>query len=143
MPEGDAALPGGGGVPELASAEVLYVATTPRDLPLERLALSGLAFRARATLAVSVGGILLAPVGERPVFIPVSAIDLLTAATWAIDRGVETDGLLVLGWHLDIPGHTPVDSYFRITDPSDRRRISDAIHSIAPGAIRPTTESEA
>jgi hypothetical protein len=142
MPETAADVPGDE-APELASADVLYVATTPRDLPLERLAISGLAFRARATLAVSTGGVLLTPVGERAVFIPVPAIELLAAATWAIDRGVETDGLLLLGWRLDAPSGTPVDSYFRITDPGDRRRITDAIHSIAAGAIRPTTESEA
>lgn len=130
----------------LATASVLYVATTPREIPLERLAISGLAFRARATLTVATDGVTIAPSGETPVFVPAAAIERVTEATWAIDRGVETGGLLLVGWRLnstDAPVH--VDSYFRITDPADRVRIVDALRSIIPGASRPdlSTESEA
>ncbi len=85
----------------LESAGVLYVATTPRDAPLERLAIPSLAFRARATLTVTDAGAIVAPNGENSVFIPVSAIERVTWATWAIDRAVETGGLLLIGWRLD------------------------------------------
>jgi hypothetical protein len=136
--------------PEITASDAFYVATTPRDLPLERLALPGLGFRARARLSVTGDGVVLAPAGEKPVFIPARAIQVLTRATWAIDRSVETDGLLLLGWRLrgtegnddPTPG-TDADSYFRIVDPADRRRITDAIRSIAPWAATETTESEA
>lgn len=138
---------------ELASVPVLYVATTPRDQPLERLAVRGLGFRAQGTLVVADDGVWMLLDGGTEVFVPVAAIDLLARATWTIDRVVETDGLLVLGWRLAAVGDArtagtdgaAADSYFRIVDPADRARVIDAIHSIAPGATRPagTTESEA
>lgn len=86
---------------QLESADGFYVATTPRDAPLERLAISSLAFRARATLTVTDAGVVVAPNGETPVFIPTAAIERVTEATWAIDRAVETGGLLLLGWQLN------------------------------------------
>ncbi|HYI33733.1 MAG TPA: hypothetical protein VEX88_09750 [Glaciibacter sp.] len=137
---------------ELASVPALYVATTPRDLPLERLAIRGLGFRARAELTVTDAGLWMLLAGENGVFIPAGAIDLLAPATWTIDRVVETDGLLVLGWRLAGPeggagaaSSPDVDSYFRIVDPADRRRITEAIRSIAPQAENPAgiPESEA
>ncbi len=136
---------------ELASAPVFYVSTTPRDLPLERLAIRGLGFRARAELTVTESGVSLALIGEDAVFIPTQAIELLTPATWTIDRVVETDGLLLLGWRLSQPetagalepeAGLSVDSYFRINDPRDRDRISEAIRSIAAGAVSPTERDE-
>ncbi|MGO4103263.1 hypothetical protein AB4Y63_04875 [Leifsonia sp. YAF41] len=170
----DAGLFGGYEAPaastELESSTALYVATTPRDAPLERLAIRGLAFRARATLTVTDAGVIVAPNGEAPVFIPVSALERVTEATWAIDRAVETGGLLLIGWKLNAPETsatasspaaglstapsttapsttvtTSVDSYFRITDPADRVRIVAALRTIAPEATGPdlSTESEA
>jgi len=137
----------------LASAKTLYVATTPRDAPLERLAIRGLGFRARAELTVTGDGIRIAIAGADPVFVPAAAIELLTPATWAIDRVVESGGLVRLGWRLNprgvatdaapvpVPG-LAVDSYFRIIDPDDRDRIDDAIRSIAAGAAGPTARDE-
>jgi len=146
----DAALTGGYPTPrvldrELASAAALYVATTPRDQPLERLAIPGLGFRARGGVSVTPQGVLLELAGSPALFIPAEAVDLVTDATWAIDRAVEPGGLLLLGWRL-APGDsaedagTPasVDSYFRFSDPADRTAISAAIHSIAPDAAAAT-----
>lgn len=144
----DAALEAGYPAPatedtRIASARSLYVATTPRGNPLERLAIRGLGFRARAQLTVSTSGVSLALAGEDPVFIPADVIDVLTPATWTIDRVVEPDGLLLLGWRLKPSGPDlaqkdefgiAVDSYFRVIDPFDRGRIVDAIRSIAGGA---------
>lgn len=133
---------------ELASVPAFYVATTPRDLPLERLLIRGLGFRARAKLTVAESGILLAPAGEDAVFIPAKAIELLTRATWAIDRVVEPDGLLLLGWRLSASNTAnqsntaeakSIDSYFRIPDPADFDVVNEAIRAIAPWAIAPRT----
>ncbi|MFC5931460.1 hypothetical protein D6T64_06725 [Cryobacterium melibiosiphilum] len=129
----------------LVSVSCLYVATTPRDRPLERLAIPGLGFRARADIAVTDAGVWLSPRGETPVYIPAEAITLLGPATVAIDRVVEKDGLLRLGWHL-VGSATPVNSYFRITDVGDRRRLTAAIRSLSAATITSTTpdhESEA
>lgn len=144
----DAALAAGhpqpaGEATPLAGARVNYVATTPRERPLERLAIRGLGFRARGALTVTEAGVRLDLPGEEPVFIPAEAIELVAPATVAIDRVVETDGLLRLGWRLhgaDAP--VSVDSYFRIPDSFDRDRITDAIRSIAVGAAGPTARDE-
>lgn len=144
----------------LATARVNYVATTPRERPLERLAIRGLGFRARGELTVTGAGVDLVLPGEEAVFIPAEAIELVGPATWAIDRAVETDGLLLLGWRLhgadagsttdagsatdDLAdtGLVSVDSYFRIPDSFDRDHITDAIRSIAAGAVGPTARDE-
>ncbi|WP_051973059.1 hypothetical protein [Cryobacterium sp. MLB-32] len=128
----------------VAVARGYYVATTPRDTPLERLFIPGLGFRARAEITATDAGVTLDLTGSNSVFVPYAAIDILTPATWAIDRVVETDGLMLLGWQLPPaaatltspaePGRS-VDSYFRIIDPSERVRLVDAIRSIAAGAI--------
>ena len=135
----------------LAAARGYYVATTPRDTPLERLFIPGLGFRARAEITVTEAGVTLDLTGSKPVFVPVSAIATLTPATWAIDRVVETDGLVLLGWQLPpvFPGQNApaepgrsVDSYFRIIDPSERVRLVDAIRSIAAGATGSAARDE-
>ncbi|MBG6214870.1 MAG: hypothetical protein LH475_14295 [Cryobacterium sp.] len=125
----------------LAVAEAYYVATTPRDAPLERLAIPGLGFRARAALTVTGSGVTLDLDGNQPVFVPASAIDAVGAAQVAIDRAVETDGLVRLSWRLNSSEGTgaaddtwdrrAVDSFFRIIDPNDRARLVDSIRTIA------------
>ncbi|MBC7442186.1 MAG: hypothetical protein H7311_06655 [Ramlibacter sp.] len=144
----DSALPAGYPLPvdagaELAAVAVFYVATTLRGRPLERLNIRGLGFRARARLAVTETGLMLVLTGEDTVFIPADAIQVLEDATYAIDRVVEPDGLLLLGWRLAGPGATQVvDSYFRVLDPSDRVRLNDAIRTIAADALRPAARDE-
>lgn len=128
----------------LASAAALYVATTPRDQPLERLAITGLGFRARGGVTVTTAGVLLELAGSPALFIPMDAVEGVADATWAIDRAVEPGGLMLIGWRLapatttatttaTAPQDTPasVDSYFRFSDPADRRSIGEAIRSLA------------
>ena len=156
----DATLPAGYPEPadrgrELASAAALYVATTPRDAPLERLNIPGLGFRARGGVTVTEQGVLLELAGSPALFIPADAVQLVADATVAIDRVVEPGGLLLLGWRLSGTGpdasgpdstgpETPtgVDSYFRFSDPVDRRAINEAIRSITaePGKTEFGTE---
>ena len=105
----DAALPAGYPQPadrgrELASAAALYVATTGRDAPLERLNIPGLGFRARGGVTVTEQGVLLELAGSPALFIPADAVQLVTDATVAIDRVVEPGGLLLLGWRLNTTG---------------------------------------
>jgi hypothetical protein len=136
---------------QLASAATLYVATTPRDQPLERLAIPGLGFRARGGVTVTDQGVLLELAGSPARFIPTDAVELVADATWAIDRAVEPGGLFLLGWRLapsssasaststpgsaSTPAVTPtsVDSYFRFSDPADRTAIREAIRSLTAG----------
>jgi hypothetical protein len=97
----------------------LYVATTHRDRPLDRIAVRPLGFRARATVTVTGRGVALELAGSQPVFLPVSLIDGVGRATWTIDRVVERDGLVMIAWH-DGAG-TSCDTYLRLqgSDPGD------------------------
>lgn len=141
--------PAGGGypLPETSAApgvvaDVLYVATTKAGEQLERLALPGLSFRGTAALSVASDGVTIRVAGEEPVFVPAGALTDVGAASYTIDRAVERDGLLRLGWTTS--GGAPADSYFRVTDPAGPGPVSAAIQDI----IRPaqpaggTTESE-
>ncbi|MGO4534243.1 PH-like domain-containing protein [Leifsonia sp. 2MCAF36] len=118
-----------------AEADVLYVATTKAGQHLERLALPGLAFRGAATVSVRPEGVTLAVTGESPVFVPSAVVSGVGAASVAIDRAVERDGLLRLGWTTS--GGTAADSYFRVVDPAGRAQLAAAIETIVPRADAP------
>lgn len=94
--------------------DLLYVATTRAEQPLERITIGGLGFRARTVLTVAESGIRLDLAGADPVFLP--RADLLGAgrATWTIDKAVGTDGLVALTWRL---GDAELDTYLRSADP--------------------------
>jgi len=107
-----------------------YVATTVAGEPLNRIAVRGLGYRARASVTVAEAGIVLALRGENEAFIPTASLREVTRATWTIDRVVEEGGLVLVAWTLgESPQGTPVDSYFRLPDSEP---ILDAIALIFP-----------
>jgi hypothetical protein len=110
--------------------ETLYVATTVHDKPLERLVMPGLGFRGRAAVTVAADGLTLAITGARPIFIRASALQGIGLATWAIDRVVETDGLVWIAWTTS--GGASVDSYLRVLDPTERASLIGAVKDILP-----------
>lgn len=121
-------------IPDQVSAARLvvdgwYVATTYANQPLERIAVRGLGFRSRATVAVHPEGIVLDRRGSEPAHIPTADLRSSGRATWAIDRVVERDGLVVIGWML---GSTPVDSYFRLPNPTDAAQLVSAVTALLP-----------
>jgi hypothetical protein len=139
--------PAGGGYPApaaasatTASTDVLYVATTKAGEPLERLALPGLAYRGTGTVEVSADGVQLRVTGEQPVFIPAGALSSVGAATVTIDRVVERDGLLRLGWTTS--GGAAADSYFRVVDPAGHGRLTAAVEDIIPAGSTPGDSTE-
>lgn len=139
--------PAGGGYPEpetasaaTASSDVFYVATTKAGEPLERLALSGLAYRGRGAVEVSADGVRLRVTGEQPVFVPAAALTGVGAATVTIDRAVERDGLLRLGWTTS--GGAAADSYFRVVDPAGRAQLTAAVDDIIPAGSTPGDSTE-
>lgn len=125
------------GVPEHADVisrhQVLYVSTTRHDEPLERLAISPLAYRARGEVVVTDRGAALCLDGSPTVFIASGSFVTIDRASVTIDRVVEPGGLVRLAWNLD--DSTIVDSYLRATggDPenliSDLQRITPAHNS--------------
>lgn len=106
--------------------DLLYVATTRADAPLERIAVKGLGFRARAVLTVSSDGVMLDLAGGEPGFIPTAALRGVGRATWTIDRAVSNDGLVFVRWERD---RSSLDSYFRSADPG---ALVAAIHQLIP-----------
>ncbi len=139
--------PAGGGYPApesattvIASSEVLYVATTTAGEPLERLALPGLSYRGRGMVEVSSDGVQLRVTGEQPVFIPAASLAGVGASTVAIDRVVERDGLVRLGWTTS--GGAAADSYFRVVDPAGRGRLTAAVEDIIPAGSTPGDSTE-
>lgn len=109
---------------ELFAGEVFYVATTVAGEPLNRIAVAGLGFRARASVAVFEHGLVLSIAGEPDAFIPARDLRGVERATWTIDRVVETGGLVLIAWTL---GTTEVDSYLRVASPTDPTPLIDAI----------------
>ncbi|MRG58548.1 hypothetical protein GE115_01460 [Agromyces sp. CFH 90414] len=132
----------------VVSAEVLYVATTPVGRPLERLAVQGLAFRGSGHVEVHPEGVVLRIAGEQPSFFPAARLVGAGTASFAIDRGVEPEGLVAITWIVDesepaeLPTH--VDSTLRARYPGDAGRIIAAVTDIAAAHItlRPDAESE-
>jgi len=118
----------------IATFDALYVATTVAGDPLNRIAVRGLGFRARASVTVAESGIVLSLQGERDVFIPVTGLRAVTRATWTIDRVVERGGLVMVAWTL---GTDDVDSYLRL---EQSQQLIDAVLSIIG---TPTTEGGA
>lgn len=117
---------------ELFTAEAFYVATTMADDELNRVAVAGLGFRARATVTVTEAGVILSLAGEPETFIARAALRAIDRATYTIDRVVEKGGLVRLTWSL---GETPVDSYLRLTDPADALALIDAVDPLLPTPI--------
>jgi hypothetical protein len=109
----------------------LLVATTFASRPLDRVVADGLGFRARATLAVTPGGVLVDRAGGAPFLVPADA--RAGTASWALDKGVERDGLAVLPWALiDADGAAvPVESAFRLP-PDDQAALLAALRSTTP-----------
>jgi hypothetical protein len=122
-----------GGLPDDAVVHAvfacLYVATTAHDAPLERLAVKGLAFRAKAVVSVADAGVARDLQGEHPVLLPADALVDVTQSTVAIDRVVEKDGLTRITWR--IAPDRLVDTYLRPQDAS-ARALADAVRAILP-----------
>ncbi len=114
--------------PASSTRELFYVSTTLRDQPLERVAVAGLGMRSRADLAVHPEGVVLALRGADPLFIPTQAIDGIGRSTVTIDRVVERDGLVRIGWRL---GETPVDTYLRAGTRPETEATVDALGVVA------------
>ena len=103
----------------------LYVSTTLDGQPLNRVAVRGLGFRARATFAVTDVGVILALPGNN-VFIPRADIREVSRAQYTIDRVVEAGGLVLLAWTL---GDAKLDSYLRVAETDE---LVSALEAIAP-----------
>jgi hypothetical protein len=115
----------------LLSEDMLYVATTRADAPLDRIAVAGLGFRARAVVTVAEAGIQLELAGQDAVFLPTGSLASVGRATWTIDRAVSNDGLVFVRWSQsgDEDHVSSFDSYFRSHDPA---ALVEAVQKLIP-----------
>ncbi|MWB97026.1 hypothetical protein [Agromyces seonyuensis] len=124
--------------------EVLYVATTPAEDPIERLAISGLAFRGTARVRVEEAGVELRVAGEAAIWLPADRIVGAERQSWTIDRGVEAGGLVAITWLAERTGGEPLadgenagpallTSSLRAREERDASRLIDAVEAIASG----------
>jgi hypothetical protein len=111
---------------------VLHVATTTAQNPMDRVWASPLAYRAKTRLDVHRGGIVLTLRGEGDMGIPVDSITGYGRGTWTIDKAVDPEGLIVVTWR---QGSHELDSYFRSVD-QPAEAVLEAIEAIHP----PTTK---
>jgi len=113
----------------VATFEALYVATTKRDTPLERIAAPGLGMRSRATVTVADAGLAVDLTGQPRFVLSPEQIVAVGQSNVAIDRVVEKGGLTRLTWRTDVG--SIVDTYFRPQDAS-ARALADAVSGILP-----------
>jgi hypothetical protein len=109
--------------------DLFYVATSKAENPLDRVVVRGLGFRGRAVVEVHPEGVVLDIAGATPILLERATLRDVGRATWTIDRVVETDGLIRIGWRL---GDADVDTYLR--DSGDPREVIDAIETLVPDA---------
>ena len=122
---------------------VFYVATTPTEVPLQRLNLPGLGFRAKAKIQILSDVIEIAPAGEVPTRIAAASFLGIRSARVAIDRVVEKDGLTAIDWvatNTVTHERSLVTSYFRI--PNIRLREGFEANLEAFGAAHIATVKE-
>lgn len=123
-----------------ASSSGFYVATTRHDDPLERLAIARLGFRSRVDVTVTDRGVALDLVGQPRITLGTDRLISAELATVAIDRVVESGGLVCLTWLADRTdgAREQVDSYLRPQDGS-ARALADAIAATIPTSSLPIT----
>jgi hypothetical protein len=88
-----------------------YVATTTTADPLERITAHGLGMRGSCVVNVFENGMVIDRKGETSIALEKSEIHSLGLASAAIDRVVETDGLISIEWSRD--GHN-LSTYLRV-----------------------------
>lgn len=114
---------------------VMYLATTSADAALDRRAIRGLGYRGRAELTVFDAGVRFAVAGEAPVDIPAASMTAVGTASWTIDRGVGSDGLIALRWRPETDSPLEVESTARALSTDDHIGVLAALRSI----YEPTT----
>ncbi|ROQ41035.1 hypothetical protein EDF46_0402 [Frondihabitans sp. PhB188] len=119
-----------------AVSDLFYVATTKAADRLDRIVVGGLGFRGRAIVSVHSQGVVLDIAGSEALLIAAADLRDVGRSTWTIDRVVETDGLIRLGWRL---GDLDVDTYLRSDEPDE---LLAAIRTMLAAQATDTTQEK-
>lgn len=111
----------------IAQAKAFYVATTFAESLLERIAAYGLGPRGNAQVLVFSEGLLIVRTGERPLAIDRASISSVSLGQVAIDKVVETDGLIQVNWSQD---SVKLSTHLRVVDEKSRKEILQAANSL-------------
>ena len=129
--------PAGSRGARVLSIECLYVATTPHDQPLERLAIPGLAYRAKASVSIETTGVLIEPRGEHPTLIDRSRLRGVRSANATIDRSAGRASLTAIDWQA--ANGDEITSFLRIPSRLDRTLFVEAASELLNPRISSTT----
>lgn len=119
----------------LEQAKAFYVATTRDSNHLERINAYGLGARGFCQVFVFTEGMLIVRNGERPLAVASSNIEAVELTQVAIDKAVESNGLISVSWLHD---GAILATQLRIVDQNDRAKISKALTEI----VRSNTKRE-
>jgi hypothetical protein len=111
----------------LISAKAFYVATTYAENVLERIAAYGLGARGNAQVFVFTEGLLVVRDGERSLAIDKANILSVDFGQVAIDKVVETDGLVQITW---LQEETKLITHLRVKEIELRNKIYSEISGI-------------
>jgi hypothetical protein len=117
----------------VAIADAFYVATTFANNFLERIAAHGLGARGFSQIQVFAEGVLVSRIGERDLAIVRDDLISVSYSQVAIDKAVESDGLMVLSWRA---GETMLATHLRIKDLSSRSLIFRTLSDLVPGGVK-------
>ena len=105
-----------------------YVATTKAGEPLNRINAYGLGPRGKASIAISAQGVVIRRGGEVSFAIPSSDLVAVQLVSGAIDRAVETGGLIAMTW---LNGGEMLETTIRVVDESQRSLMVAALANFA------------
>lgn len=111
----------------LMSAKAFYVATTYSENVLERIAAYGLGARGNAQVFVFTEGLLVVRDGERSLAVDKANILSVDFGQVAIDKVVETDGLVQITW---LQEDTKLITHLRVKEIELRNKIYSEVSGI-------------
>lgn len=119
-------------------ANLFYVATTPTDRPLERIAVRGLSYRGNAEIDVHEQGIVIRVTGEVPVAITGSSIRSVSPQQLTIDKVVEKDGLTAIVWQSELG---ELSSVFRVKNFATQQQLRELHTRFVSGVPKKKTSA--
>lgn len=105
-----------------------YVATTKSGEPLNRINAYGLGHRGKASIAISAQGVVIDRIGEVSLAIPSRDLVSVQLVSGAIDRAVETGGLIAITWLI---GGEMLETTLRVVDENQRSLMVAALANFA------------